>query len=71
MFAVLLTFYIGFGVGAYRTDFLLKWHLAPGLTGRLLACLWYMAVTVGWLLHIAANHAEQRDMLRAVVEKYK
>lgn len=71
MLPVLFASYIGFGLGAYRTDFLLKWHLAPGGVGRAAAFMWYVAVALFWLLYIALNHSEQRDMLQAVVNKYK
>ena len=64
-------FYIGMGLGCFRTDFLLRWGLARTNTGRLKALLWYLYSAALWPFELWREHHVNKQMLDAVIQKYR
>lgn len=68
MWFFLLYLMLGFGLGAMRLDFLIRWHLAPGPVPRLRSLLWYLTATLSWPLQLYLEHEANKEMIRRAVE---
>lgn len=68
---VLILINVAFGLGAFREDFLLRWHLGTTWMERLHALALYAAQACFPLLALARGHAQYKQMLERTVNKYK
>lgn len=67
---IFLAAYLSFGLGNFRSDFLIRWMVSDFLPHRVASVGWYLFAVLLWPLVAYMSHQENKEIMEAGVAKY-